>query len=68
MEWIYKECVVTITAERKGIHQYVSIVKIIRPREEGTALLSMSNSFPTAEMAENYGRQLAREWIDQKLE
>ena len=67
MEWIYKECVVTITVQRKGIHQYASIVKIIRPLAEGRALLMMGNSFPTAEMAEDYGRQLARKWIDENV-
>jgi hypothetical protein len=67
VEWIYKECAVTITAEQKAGEKYACIVKIIRPRSEGTALFMMGNSFPTAEMAENYGRQLAREWIGQKL-
>ena len=37
------------------------------PRDQGTALLMMSNSFSTAEMAENYGRQLAREWVEENV-
>ena len=57
----------TITAKKKAGGEYVSIVKIIRPLAKGTALLMMGDSFPTAVMAENYGRQVAREWIDENV-
>ena len=66
MESFYKECFVTITTEKKG-GEYVSIVKIISPLAKGTALLMMGESFPTAAMAEDYGSQVAREWIDENV-
>ena len=41
--------------------RFRSIVKIHRPRGEGEVLMTMSESFPTVEMADDYGMKLARD-------
>jgi hypothetical protein len=66
VKWTHRECEVTITTSKTGA-RFRSVVKILRPHEQGTALLMMGDSFPTAEMAENYGRQVARDWIDENV-
>ena len=38
------------------------------PSAHGEALIMKGYSFPTAEMAEFYGKKVAREWIDENVE
>ena len=60
MDWSYKECKVTITTSKDG-PRFRSVVKILRPHTGGEILLMMGNAFPAAELAENFGKDLARE-------
>jgi hypothetical protein len=66
MQWFYKYCVITITTSKTG-ELFHSGVKILRPHGGGEMLLIMDDSFPTAQMAENYGMELARDWIDENV-
>jgi hypothetical protein len=66
MQWFYKDCVLTITMSKTGA-RFQSVVKILRPRHEGEVLLMMDDSFPTVEMADDYGLKLARDWIDKNV-
>jgi len=62
MQWFYKDCVLTITMSKIGA-RFQSVVKIPRPHGRGEILM-MGDSFPTVEMADDYGMKLARDWID----
>ena len=66
MDWSYKECAVTITTSKNGA-SFRAVVKIHRPLGAGEIFMMMSDSFPTGKMAEDYGTQLARDWIDQNV-
>ena len=66
MDWTYKDCAVNIRTSQNGL-AFRSVVKIVRPSRGGEALLMMSNSFPTAELAEDFGKRVAREWIDENV-
>jgi hypothetical protein len=57
---------VTITTSKNGA-QFRSIVKILRPHGKGEILMMMGDSFPTVEMAAEYGVKLARAWIDENV-
>ena len=65
MDWSYKECAVTITTSKNGA-QFRSVVKILRPHG-GEVLILMGDSFPTVQMADDYGMKLARDWIDKNV-
>jgi hypothetical protein len=66
MDWSYKECAVLITTSQNGA-RFRSIVKILRPHGKGEILMLMGESFPTVEMADDYGMKLARDWIDKNV-
>jgi hypothetical protein len=65
MDWSYKECTVTIRTAKTG-SRFRAIVKVVRPGG-GENLMMMSDSFPTIEMAEDYGKSMARDWIDKNV-
>ena len=66
MDWSYKECTVTITTSKTG-SRFRSIIKVLRPHGGGEIFMMMGDSFPTIEMAEDYGKSMARDWIDKNV-
>ena len=66
MDWTYKDCAVNVTTSQNGF-EFRSAVNIVRLGGSGKVLLMMGNAFPAVELAENFGKQLAREWIDENV-
>ena len=66
MKWTYRECEVTTTTSKDGV-RFRSIVKILCPHGGEKVLMMMGDSFPTVQMADDYGMKLARDWIDKNV-
>ena len=66
MKLSYKGCDVTITAVWSvPSRKLTPIVEIkCKDTEEQQIILTTSNSFVSAAMAEHWGEDMAREWID----
>ena len=66
MEWSYKDCAITITTPRNR-EGFKALVKLIRPHDRHEVMLMIANAFPSAQLAEDFGKQMAREWIDENV-
>jgi hypothetical protein len=65
MKWTYKECDVIITAVKKPPRLKLSpFVEITPYGTEDRIRIITSESFTTSPRAEEYGQDMAREWID----
>jgi len=65
MKWTYKNCDVEITAVKKPPRlKFVPFVEITPYGTEDQIRIVISESFTTSPMAEEYGQDMAREWID----
>ena len=67
--WTYKECEVKITVvlepPRKTLTPFVEIFCKDTPKRQ--TILTTSKYFSSPKMAEHYGQNMAREWIDKHL-
>ena len=70
MRWSYKDCDVEITTAFDPDTMFISpIVEIDCDNRFGRATtIITSKAFPTAELAEECGIELARDWIEKNLE
>jgi hypothetical protein len=69
MKWNYKNCDVEVTVipDMQTAGQLTPIVEIDGKTVGSHRMLSTNQSFSTAELAEQHGLAMARDWIDQNL-
>jgi hypothetical protein len=69
VKWTYKGCDVTITPLLDKLRQTLTpFVEIIYKSADGKqTILSTSQRFTSAAMAEHCGQNMAREWIDENV-
>ena len=68
INWTYRNCDVQITAMDESTSSgFTIIVEVDCTAVAVHRVISISKSFPTAAVAEQSGRALARDWIDRNL-
>jgi len=67
MKWTYRNCDVEITAlfDSPAKVSFTPVVEINCTARGLQTLLTTGKSFSTTEQAEEYGQDMAREWIDE---
>ena len=67
MKWTYRNCSVeiTATAQSPSTITFMPVVKIYYGTAGAHKLLATTESFPTPELAEQRGMNMARKWIDE---
>jgi hypothetical protein len=68
VKWIYRECVVTITAAFRSPASFRPIVQVDSNSRDPPTALTTGQTFLTTEQALTVGQDMARNWIDGHFE